>query len=312
MAPFLLALLAPAAASFPYGGATFDAFVKDSYRVAGRPNPNEFYATMDARAKAAGLETWGGWAKTHRADGTPEGARRAGEAVWKRIKKTITKFSLDRGFEFVNVTTTGERQCYLQSIVVAGELQRAGYRAGVAMVWANKKGQTSNNGHAVAVVRAKGKDLVIDCSEPYPVEVHQGLFMRSGSTYAYVRPRYDAEGWITSYGKADGASGTPLTVETLDLPFLRSQFDYYRGERALGGVIAKAKTTQGLAASERLYRKSLAECPANPLTRAMLVRTLVARGQVASAEAERKKALAEYAAYGWTPNEVKRPVVATR
>ncbi len=307
--PFLIAAVP---ATFPYGGPTFDAFVKDSYRVAGRKDPNEFYRTMDARAKAAGLPSWNEWARKNRATGDPQQARVAGEAVWKRIKKTITKFSLDRGFEFVNVTTTNERQCYLQSIIVAGELQKAGYNAGVAMVWANRKGQTSNNGHAVAMVRTKKGDVVIDCSEPYPVEVHQGLFMRHGNGYMFVRPNYDADGWIRSYSWADGGNDKPLSVQLLDLPFLQSQFDYYRGERALGGVIAKVKTPAGLAASERFYRKSLAECPANPLTRSMLVRTLTLEGKTQEAQAQRAKALNQYAAYGWTPNEVKRPVVASR
>lgn len=306
----LLALVAPA--SFPYHGETFDAFVRESYRVAGRKDPGEFYRTMDERGKATGIGTWDAWAATHKANGSPEQARAAGEQVWKRIKKTITKFSLDRGFEFVNVTTTNERQCYLQSIIVAGELQKAGYNAGVAMVWANPKGQTSNNGHAVAMIRTRKGDVVIDCSEPYPVEVHQGLFMKRGPSYVYVRPRYTADGWIRSYASAQGDETKSISVELLDLPFLRSQFDYYRGERALGGVIAKNKTPQGLAASEKLYRRSLAECPANPLTRAMLVRTLAGQGKLAEAEAQRRTALDQYVAYGWTPNDVKRPAVAYR
>ena len=309
----LLALAPTAAASFPYHGPTFDSFVKDSYRVAGRKNPNEFYATMDARAVKAGLPTWAAWAQRNRPTGTPENARDAGAAVWKRIKKTITKFSLDRGFEFTNAVVTNERQCYLQSIIVAGELQRAGYRAGVAMVWSNPKGQTSNNGHAVAVVRTGAKDLVVDCSEPKPFEVHKGLFVRMGGGYRYVEPVYDAQEWITGYRLAGtGRTVAPSAITMLDLPFLRSQFDYYRGERAIGGVIAKAKTPAGLRASERFYAKSLMECPANPLTRAMLARTLVAEGRPAEAEAQRRKALNEYAAYGWTPNDLKRPLVAVR
>ncbi|RYG21446.1 hypothetical protein EON82_18815 [bacterium] len=306
-------LPSPTAASFPYHGSTFNAFVQDSYGVAGRKDPDEFFRTLDERAVKAGLPTWEDWAKGHRSKGTPEDAREAGEQVWKRIKKTITKFSLDRGFEFTNVVATNERQCYLQSIIVAGELQKAGYDAGIAMVWANRHGQTSNNGHAVALVRTKKKDLVIDCSEPYPVEVHQGLFMRRpGGGYQFVRPVYGTDGWIERYTDANGSSDKPIRFEPLDLAFLKSQFDYYRGERAIGGVIAKDKTKEGLAASERFYRKSLAECPANPLTRAMLVRTLVLEGRDAEAEAQRKEALEQYAAYGWTPDEVRRPAIAWR
>jgi hypothetical protein len=310
--PLLLATALPPA-SFPYHGATFNEFVKDSYRVAGRKDLEEFFRTMDERGKATGIGTWADWSATHKANGSPEQAREAGAEVWKRIKKTITKFSLDRGFEFVNVVTTNERQCYLQSIIVAGELQAAGYNAGVAMVWSNPKGQTSNNGHAVAVVRTGAKDIVVDCSEPQPFEVHKGLFMQLGNGYAYLEPQYDADQWITGYRVVGtGQTVEPSKLRCLDLAFLNSQFDYYRGERALGGVIAKEKTQAGLAASERFYRKSLKECPANPLTRAMLVRTLVLEGRTAEAEAQRQKALTEYAAYGWTPDEVKRPAVALR
>ena len=218
---------------------------------------------------------------TEQADGTAENARDAGAAVWKRIKKTITKFSLDRGFEFTNAVVTNERQCYLQSIIVAGELQKAGYNAGVAMVWNNPKGQTSNNGHAVAVVRTGAKDIVVDCSEPKPFEVHKGLFMRMGDGYKYVEPVYTPDEWITGYRiVGTGETVAPSKLTLLDLPFLRSQFDYYRGERAIGGVIAKAKTPAGLAASEKFYRRSLAECPENPLTVAMLARTLVAEASL--------------------------------
>ena len=314
MIPFSLFLLAPtSAASFPYHGPVFNAFVKDSYRVAGRRDPEEFFRVMDDRAVKAGLPTWGAWPATHKPTGTAEDARDAGATVWKRIKKTITKFSLDRGFEFANAVTTNERQCYLQSIIVAGELQKAGYDAGVAMVWSNPKGQTSNNGHAVAVVRAGAKDIVVDCSEPQPFEVHRGLFMRQGSGYRYVEPVYDADDWITGYRiTGTGQTVAPSALTLLDLPFLRSQFDYYRGERAIGGVIAKEKTKAGLASSERFYVKSLSECPQNPLTRAMLVRTLAAQGRVAEAEAQRRRALSEYAAYGWTPDDVKRAAVALR
>lgn len=313
MLPLATLVLALPAAKFPYHGPTFDSFVKESYRVAGRPNPNEFYATMDARGKATGIGTWAQWAATHKPKGTPEDAQEAGAQVWKRIKKTITKFSLDRGFEFTNVTTTNERQCYLQSIIVAGELQKAGYDAGIAMVWSNPKGQTSNNGHAVAVVRTGAKDVVVDCSEPKPFEVHKGLFMQMGNGYAYVEPVYTPDEWITGYRLVGtGKTVAPSALRTLDLGFLRSQFDYYRGERAIGGVIAKDKTKPGLAESERFYRKSLAECPANPLTRAMLARTLASEGRLAEAQAQRQKVLGEYAVYGWTPDDVKKTLVASR
>lgn len=308
---FLILLTTAPAAAFPFHGATFDAFVRESYRVVGRKDPNEFYRTMDDRAQSASLPSWAQWAAVNRANGRPDQAREAGAQVWKRIKKTITKFSLDRGFEFANVVATNERQCYLQSIIVAGGLQRAGYKAGVAMVWSNPKGQTSNNGHAVAVVKAGARDIVVDCSEPKPFEVHKGLFLPVDGAYRYVEPIYNAQEWITGYRiVGTGQTIAPAKAGLLDLGFLKSQFDYYRGERVQGGVISKLKTKAGLAASEKFYRRSLAECPANPLTRAMLVRTLALQGRSTEAEAQRKQALSLYAAYGWTPKEVQRPVLA--
>ena len=82
MIPLALLFTAPSAASFPYHGKAFDSFVRESYRVAGRKDPSEFYRTMDERAVKAGLPTWGAWAAANRPDGTAEGARTAGEAVW--------------------------------------------------------------------------------------------------------------------------------------------------------------------------------------------------------------------------------------
>jgi hypothetical protein len=58
----------------------------------------------------------------------------------KSIKSRIPRFSLDRGFEFRHTVGRGERQCFLQSVVIASLLQRAGIPAGVAMVFATKRG----------------------------------------------------------------------------------------------------------------------------------------------------------------------------
>lgn len=301
-------LLAPTAFSGPdisYGGAVFRSFVAESYRDAGRRDPAEFFRTMDARAKAAGLPTWKAWVAANRATGAPGQAKAAGEAVWKRIKKTITKFSLDRGFEFVNVTTTGERQCYLQSVIVAGTLRKAGYDAGVFMVWANPKGETSNNGHAVAVVRDRKADYVVDCSEPYPLEVHAGLFAGTRSGYRFLRPRYVADRGIAEYRDAGGRALPRLAIRFLDRPFLDSQFDYYRGERATGGILSRPTTSAGIAKSERYFRKALAECPENPLPRAMLVQLLRPQSVPTDAAAQIARARALYTSMGWMPDSLR-------
>jgi hypothetical protein len=85
------------------------------------------------------------------------------------VKRAIPRFSLDRGFEFANVVRTGERQCFLQSVLLSACLRRAGIDAGALMVWANGRGQVSNLGHAVAFARlADGRILLVDASDPSP------------------------------------------------------------------------------------------------------------------------------------------------
>ena len=61
---------------------------------------------------------------------------------------------------------SGQRQCFLQSVLIAGLLQRMGISAGVAMVYRNPRGEESNNGHAVTLVKLPdGDDLVADAAE---------------------------------------------------------------------------------------------------------------------------------------------------
>jgi len=307
-------MAAPNDPNYAYRGEVFNSFLRDSFKIAGRTDDPVFYQTMNDRAKAGIGTTWDQWIAAARktsqkADAAT--ARKAGESVWRLMKHTVTKFSLDRGFEFSNLVKLNERQCFLQSVILAGALQKAGYKAGVVMVWRNPENQTSNNGHAVTVMHLDGnRDILVDCSETAPFPTHTGLFMKQGDTYRYVVPQYDKDASIVGYRPQAGGSLIPTSkISTLDIPFLKSQFDYYRGERTIDGILAKNPTKAGLAESEKWLRRSLSNNPGNPLSRAVLLDTLKDEGRLAEAEDQRKRALALYARYGWVPARLKEPVV---
>ena len=63
-------------------------------------------------------------------------------AIWlhRMIKKIMPNFDLGYRIEFRNSVANGQRQCFLQSVFIAGCLQRAGVRAGVTMVNRNIEG----------------------------------------------------------------------------------------------------------------------------------------------------------------------------
>jgi hypothetical protein len=299
------------AAEFPYRSEAFTRFVQDSYDAEGEKEPTDFYRWMEAASVGAG------WKDGISLQALRERRRQAklssgvadheiafAKEVHRMVKKAIPKFSLDRGFEFVNTVKRGERQCYLQSILVSGIFQSAGMDSGVAMVWSNEKGQTSNNGHAVCLLRlSNGKDLVVDCSEPYPFATHQGLFTSSGSGYRFVRPTYDpVSKQILGYRSADG--GKTSAIRGLDMDFLNSQFDYYRGERAPGGFMVGRKTPEGLAQSEKYLRRAVAKCPKNPLAQYVLGHVLLRQGKLGEAKKRYRTALNWYQTFGYVPTGV--------
>jgi hypothetical protein len=234
--------------------------------------------------------------------------------VHRVVKGTIPRFSLDRGFEFCNVVRYGERQCFLQAVLIAGLLQRMGVPAGIAMVYRNIQGQETNNGHAVTLVRlADGRDLIVDASDPEPFARQQGLFVRVND-YQYADPIYEgASGKIVAYRSVPGrARLAPRQVRTLDLPFIRSQFAYYRGERRTGGLLARAKTRSGLAAAEKDLRTSVAFCPRNPLAVYMLGRARLAQGRTQDARPILQRAHDLYARFGWVPPGPRQYLAAAR
>ena len=304
-------------ASFPYESEQFTKFVSDSYKVKGSGSPSDFYDWFDAgfnqligskpldyltaeKAKIAAI---------HDPAAKAEEEQNLGISIHRAVKKVIPKFSLQHGFEFYQAKDLGERQCFLQSVLVCGLLQKAGVDAGVVMVYKNITGQATNNGHAVAVERlSNGKDVLVDCSDPTANVQHQGLFMRDGENdYIYVNPQYDnANNQITSYRQeATTEDITPHTLSTLDIPFINSQFDYYRGERTQGGFFETPTTKAGLEQSAVYLKKSIQENPKNPLAVYMLGHIYEKLGRTDAGMSQYLAARDLYQRDGWIPQGVK-------
>lgn len=297
---------------FAYRGKEFTSFVTESYRTNNVSNPEGFYSWFEDAAKEHGmpdglqrtLSTYK--AKIHAAK-TPQAQaevqKELGTLIHKTVKASIPKFNLDRGFEFVHVVDRGERQCYLQSILVAGLLQKAGVDSGVAMVWKNLSHQETNNGHAVAVERlADGHDIIVDCSDPVPFVKHEGLFMRSPKGgYKFVSLVFDGDKPDIAGYRAEG-DGKPIHPKSLDLSFIRSQFDYYRGERAPGGFFLVPRTPEGLQASASFLEKAVKENPDNPLAEYVLGHVYKIQKKMDLARKQYKLAYGIYERQGWIPD----------
>lgn len=301
--------------SYAYGSPAFAAFVDDSYDVAKRGRSQDFFDWMDREFDAAAgndIESFAAAARNRMQGARSPAARTVQEVqtareVHRLVKRAIPRFSLDRGFEFHQTEALGERQCFLQSVLIAGLLQACGVEAGVVMVYLNEKGDSTNNGHAVTLLRlASGNELVVDASEPRPFATHRGLFVATGSEppYRYVRPTY-ASGDVPFMvaGTAEGPGGRlpPSALRPVDIGFLRSQFDYYRGERAPGGILAKPPTSKGLAQSAKFLERSVRECGQNPLAVYMLGTVYEALGDLPRARERLQFAKGLYEADGWVP-----------
>lgn len=304
--------------SYPYGSQRFTRFIEESYAHANQSNPDEFYRWMDkaydnTKFRYPGKESLDLnsllSAEKQELDAISDPAKKTyaeiqlGAWVHRYIKTVIPKFSLDRGFEFTNTVALGERQCFLQSVLIAGLLQDMGVNAGVVMVYKNLEGQETNNGHAVTLVKLPdGHDIIVDASEPEPFARQRGLFVRVGD-YRYVDPIYEKDSSkIGSYTLA-GSRGrvSPSSVSTLDYDFLRSQFWYYRGERTSGGIISASKTRTGLQESERHLLTSVKICSQNPLSVYMLGRTYYAEGKKTLSRKSIGDAYRLYSRFGWVP-----------
>jgi hypothetical protein len=301
---------------YPYGGRAFDVFVRDSYALTpdGKDTP-DFYAWFDRFARtywdAPHINGWLDKKKQEIAasDTTAERAKREREVVYQAfrlVKHSLPRFSLDRGFEFTNAVKSGERQCLLQSVLVAGLCQRAGVPVGVVMVWKGDTGEISNLGHCVALARfADGSDRIYDVSTHNRPDVpHQGLFLADATgAYRFVLPVYGKDRAINGYRAAAGGDFiNPGDARTMDSGFLRSQFDYYRGERAPGRLIWKAKSPESVAKAATALTRAVNECPKNPLATYMLGKMLSWQGKDDAARQRFADAHRLYRAAGWVPD----------
>ena len=308
MAPRVLALLPllpPLALAFPLESPAFHQLVEDSYaQVPGAPpflpwlksTYRKGFGPSSHGAYAGDLEK----ALRQLADHPPLEA-----ATWafQVVKRLLPRFSLEEGYELAYAALKGERQCLLQATLVQGLLESMGFTAGIFMVWKNPQGQESNLGHAVAVLRLEGKDYLVDPSEPTPFPRHLGVFLSTEEGYRFAEPIYAHHGAIVAY-RIQGKRRFPPEVKPLPYAFVRSQFHYYRGEQALGGVLKPPRTPSGLARSEAMVRRAVALDPQNPLARYLLGLTLVKERKGTEAKSLLLEAHALYRAYGHVPRGV--------
>lgn len=300
---------------YPYRSAAFDEFVADSYREV--PSQVQPFYTWWEKAYTQHPKVWledhktlSGAMETRRkeladARGGAKTQLELQTAAWlhKLVKTLIPRFSLERGFEFVHTVGLGERQCLLQSVLIAGMMQQMGLDAGVMMVWKNPQGQESNNGHAVTVLRLPdGRDVLVDASDPEPFIRHQGLFAYdpTGHGYRFVEPVYAGD-FITGYRvRLSGERVKPSLLHPLGTNFLRSQFYYYRGERVPGGFIGPSNP-KGLAASARFLEQAIYYDPQNPLPVYVLGHVYAKQGKREAARKQYLEGYRLYRAFGYVP-----------
>ena len=307
-----------AAEKYAYHSARFTELLRESNRVVCEPGErHDFYRWMDRAYRSNHARLPGERSPSLEAALRAERQRLRRIARAKRtdaevalaaslhrlVKTIIPKFSLERGFEFCNVIECGERQCLLQSVLIASLLQDAGVDAGTVMVYRNPSGEESNNGHVVVLMKLpNGRDLLVDASDKEPFVRHQGLFVRSGG-YRYVKPVYarDSDEIAHYQTTSENAEVGTARVRPLDFAFVRSQFWYYRGERVEGGLLSAKKTQAGLEAAARYLRTSVRVCPENPLAVYMLGRVHWSQGRAEQARKQFNAADALYSRFGWIP-----------
>ncbi|MBN9501845.1 MAG: hypothetical protein J0H02_08740 [Armatimonadetes bacterium] len=304
--------------AYPYHGQSFTQFVTDSVRETRGESLTPFYTWMDKAYSSVhkkldphSLATLAKELARQRTllasikdlnKRTAE-ERRLGVWLHRLVKTVIPKFSLDRGSEFTNTVRYGERQCFLQSVLIAGLAQSMGIDAGVYMVWKNEKGSESNNGHAVSVLKlSNGHDLLVDASDPAPFMRHQGLFVVEAQRYRFARPRYNSQSEITTYLAAESTDESkPRAIRTLDRSFLRSQFYFYRGERSPGGFLGTPKTNAGLRASAKYLSEAIRICPQNSLAVYVLGHAYARLGKQSQADAQFIQGYRLYLSEGYVP-----------
>jgi len=320
---------------FSYHGPVFTGFVEDSYRAGrgrdarGGAGAEEFYQWIERAYGKAGvypkgmemLTLEGALAEQRKelaaiTDPTKRTAAELELAAWlhRLTKRILPNFSLEQGFEFRYAVRYLERQCLLQSVLIAGLLQGMGADAGVVMVFRNQNGEESNLGHVAAVLRlSNGRDLLIDASDPEPFMRHRGVFARANG-YRFLSPVYEKDvPQINAYRYVSGkGQAKPREVKLLDAAYVRSQFWYYRGEREPGGAIASPTTPEGLQASARDLEAAVHANAWNPLATYMLGRVYLKQGERAKARETLTRAHALYAADGLVPPGPKQALAEAR
>jgi hypothetical protein len=290
---------------------------------------NTWFETEGLRAAATSSagepgSSWEDLLARHRGalESTKDPAERARKelalGVWLHgtIKRALPNYNLDRGFELANIARREERQCLMQSLIISSLMQAMGVDAGIAMVNRNREGEYTNNTHVVVMLKlATGRDVLVDGSYREPLVAHMGLMaMLADGAQRYVRPVY-SDGFREIVAYTDAASGRTLPValvRPMDLGFVKSQIDYFRGERTPGGVIAKRTSAAGLRRSARFFQTSLEECPRNPLPSYMLGQVYEKQGLLSDANRQYRRARDLYSQAGWIPNAVYQAVARTR
>jgi hypothetical protein len=115
-------------------------------------------------------------------------------------------------------------------------------------------------------------------------------------------PIYGKDRAILTYATVGGKAISAADARTLDTAFLRSQFDYYRGERAPGRLLWKEKNADSLAKAATALTRAVTECPKNPLATYMLGKVLAWQGKDAAAQQRFAEAHRLYRTSGWVPD----------
>lgn len=301
-----------AAYAYAYGSKAFTRLVEESYRLIPSTGRESFYAWFEgayARHAKQGLRQ--SLEARRRAYSRLRPSQKAAyerqSAIWayRTVKALMPHFSLERGYEFAYAVRNGERQCLLQSVLIAGMLQRIGLRASAVMVWKSLHGQVSNLGHVSTLLRlSNGHDLLVDASEPEPFPEHQGLFTWDAAArdYRFLEPRFATDHEIQAYRLVGNGHEAPVSeIAPLGLRYLQSQFYYYRGERAPNGFIGPS-TPQGLAASAGFLQQAVRLEPGNPLAVYVLGLVYRKQGQLEAARQQIRAGYQLYVRYGFIPD----------
>jgi len=307
-------------ASYAYGSSAFTQLIQDSSTsvpaqgVQGFP---EWFAQAFQKTPAAALPGHAGLsleaalklrASELKAETNPvkRTALERDTAAWlhRAIKAAIPKFSFERGFEFVYTVKNGERQCLLQSVLIAGLMQKMNLDAGVAMVWKNEKGNATNLSHVVTVLKlSDGHQIQVDASDPTPFAGHQGLFMWDAPAggYRFLKTVFGPQHTITAYKEMSGKTLNLERVSLLSYNYVRSQFYYYRGERTPGGFADTHKTDVGQQNSIRFLEQAIGYAPENPLAEYVLGRVYARQGRAEVAKTQFEQGYKLYLGSGFVP-----------